>query len=61
VRPCIIGIGPQDAAEILRPRTVHGGVDDDSPDVPRAQILRLGREAEERVYFALLKQLDRFD
>jgi hypothetical protein len=45
----------------LRPRTVHGGVDDDSPDVPRAQILRLGREAEERVYFALLKQLDRFD
>jgi hypothetical protein len=55
MRPHVIRIAPQKAAEILGPWAVHSGIDDDMADAAGAEILRLGREAEECVYFALLE------
>jgi hypothetical protein len=38
-------VARQDAAEILRPRPVHGGIENYVTDMPGAQILGLKREA----------------
>jgi hypothetical protein len=54
-------IAPQHAAEILRPRAVHGAVDDDVADMPRAQILRLGRKAQKGIDLSFHELLDRLD
>src|SRR6516225_3947503 len=48
-----IPVAAQHAAEILRPWTVHSGIDDHVSNVPRPQLLRLGREAQKRVDLAL--------
>ena len=61
VCPDVIRKTGQHAAEILRPWPVDGGVDEHMTDASGAQLLRLGREAEERVDFAADKQLDRFE
>ena len=49
--------GDEHAAEVLRPRAVESAVDDDMPDVARAQVLRVGRQGEERVDLALDEKL----
>ena len=43
--------------EVLRPRAVESAIDDDMPDLARAQVLRVGRQGEERVDLALDKKL----
>jgi hypothetical protein len=43
----------QHAAEILRPRPIHHGIEDYVTDMTGAQILGLRREPEERVDLAL--------
>src|SRR4029077_20851067 len=43
-------------AEILRPRTILRGVEDQMSDLSRAQLLRLRREAEERIRLSVDEQ-----
>ena len=52
-----VAVAREQAAEILRPRPVEGTVEDDVTDIPGAQVLRLGREAEEGVDLAVYEQL----
>jgi hypothetical protein len=54
-------VARQHAAEILRPRLLHGGIEDYVTDMPGAQILGLGRKAQERVDLTLNEQFDRLD
>jgi len=49
------------AAKILRPRTVHRAVDNDVADVPRTQILRLGRKGQNGIDLSFDELLDGFD
>ena len=54
-----LAVARQHAAEVLRPGLVQGAVDDHVADVPGAQLLRLGRKAEEGIDLALGEQLHR--
>src|SRR5439155_8208806 len=52
-----LAVRGDDAAEVLRPRAVDGAVQHDVSDLPRAEVLRIGREAEERVDLPLGQEL----
>ena len=54
-----VAVADQHAAEVLRPRLVGGAVEDHVADLAGAQLLRLGRKAEEGIDLALGEQLHR--
>src|SRR3954452_7693342 len=54
-----LAVAERCAAEILRPRMIRGGPQDDAADLAGAQLIRLGRKAEERIDLPFGEQLYR--
>src|SRR5262249_58789633 len=48
----VVPMRRQQAAEVLRPGTIDGAVDDHVTDLPGAQVLWLGRKTQERIDLA---------